>query len=411
MALMRLYLQILRYRPAQLLLAGSAPARLSYAMISLGIYFKVYHATGSISVAGLASGVNGLAGAFTAGIRASLIDRFGLVKPLAFLVPAYGVMIVLFNYSHGQSLLLVASFLLGLSAPPINLSVRPMWKTTVPEEWLRATFAVDTAVMGITAVLGPVLATTLALSRRPNDSLNLCAASMIVGGLALLVQKSVRTWRPEAKVGGAIPLWRTPAIRLLMLEGAFIGLGMGSFDIGLPAITTLHHVAARAGYLFSVLALCSIAGSLLAGIAARRLPPLKVFRRVYLAWMLLSIPMIFLSPNWLMFVVVGGLGFCGGAQHVFYLEIMEAVRPVGAAAGALGLLWTIEGSMSAAGTSLGGYLAQLFGPHWCFGVDVICVFVGFWIIARDKVRLSAANIVPSSRVELDAISEAGANDL
>jgi len=35
-------------------------------MISLGIYFKVYHATGSISVAGLASGVNGLAGAFTA---------------------------------------------------------------------------------------------------------------------------------------------------------------------------------------------------------------------------------------------------------------------------------------------------------------------------------------------------------
>ena len=410
MVRMRLYLQILRYRPAQLLLLGSAPARLAYAMISLGIYFRVYHAVGSISAAGLAVGLNGLAGAFTAGIRASMIDRFGLIWPLALLVPGYATMIIVFNYSHGRNLLLAFAFVLGLSAPPINLSVRPMWKSTVPPDWLRATFAVDTASMGITAVIGPVVATTLALSTIPSAALNVCAAAMVVGGVALLVQKATRLWVPEAKEKNAVPIWKSSAIRLLMLEGCFIGLGVGAFDIGVPATTTLHHVASRTGYILGIMATFNIAGSLLAGLAAKHLPPLRAFRRVYLLWVVLSFPMAFVSPNWTMFAISAGIGLCGGALHVFYFEITEAVRPKGAAAGAIGLLWTVEGTMNACGTAVGGYLAQHFGPRWCFVLDAICVTIGFAIIDRNKKRLAAANNVTSSRVDLYALDDVASHD-
>ena len=408
---MRLYLHILRYRPAQLLLLGSMPARLAYSMISLGIYFRVYHVVGSISVAGLAVGLNGLAGAFTAGIRASIIDRFGLFWPLALLVPGYATMIVVFNYSHGRAALLAFAFLLGLAAPPINLSVRPMWKTTVPEEWLRATLAVDTASMGISAVIGPVLATTLALSHRPSLALNICAAAMIAGGYALVAQKATRVWTPEAKAKNGAPIWKSPAIRLLMLEGCFIGLGVGAFDIGVPATTTLHHVASRTGYILGVMAIFNIVGSLLAGLAAKHLPPLKVFRRVYLIWVALSIPMALTSPNWTMFTISAGIGLCGGALHVFYFEITEAVRPKGSAAGAIGILWSVEGTMNAVGTAVGGFLAQHFGPRWCFALDALCVLIGFTIIARDKTRLIAANRVPSARADLQAIGVASATEL
>jgi hypothetical protein len=73
------------------------PARLAYGMISLGIFFKVQNTTSSISMAGLAVGLNALASSLTVGLRSGFIDRYGLTWPLRVLVPAYASLIVLFN--------------------------------------------------------------------------------------------------------------------------------------------------------------------------------------------------------------------------------------------------------------------------------------------------------------------------
>ena len=114
-------------------------------MIALAIYFKVQQETGSIAVAGLATGLNGLAGALTAGIRGAVIDRFGMIWPLRVLVPSYAALIVVLSLGTGRTELVVLATLLGLTAPPINLSVRPLWKITVPAEKIRTAFALDTA--------------------------------------------------------------------------------------------------------------------------------------------------------------------------------------------------------------------------------------------------------------------------
>jgi hypothetical protein len=82
---MERYLAIIRHKPAQYLLITSFPARIAYGMISLSIFFKVQQTTGSIAIAGLATGVNGIAGATTAGLRGALIDRFGMKFHLGFL--------------------------------------------------------------------------------------------------------------------------------------------------------------------------------------------------------------------------------------------------------------------------------------------------------------------------------------
>ena len=63
------------------------PARLAYGMIGLGIFFKAEQETGSFAIAGFAIGLNSLAGSLTAGIRGSVMDRWGQKWPIRILVP------------------------------------------------------------------------------------------------------------------------------------------------------------------------------------------------------------------------------------------------------------------------------------------------------------------------------------
>ena len=151
--------------PHVLILAISAfPARLAYGMIGLGIFFKVQQSTESVALAGLAMGCSGIAGSLTAGIRGSVIDRWGQKWPIRILVPSYASAILLFNTMHTKESLIVASFILGATAPPINLSVRPLWKDIVPEDYLRTAYALDSSMMSTTSVIGPVIITALSLS-------------------------------------------------------------------------------------------------------------------------------------------------------------------------------------------------------------------------------------------------------
>ena len=64
---MREYLLFLKTPGAKSLLIAAFPARFAYGMIGLGLYFKVYHETHSIAVAGFAAGANGIAGSITSG--------------------------------------------------------------------------------------------------------------------------------------------------------------------------------------------------------------------------------------------------------------------------------------------------------------------------------------------------------
>jgi MFS family permease len=236
---MNRYGQLLRLPHVKSLILSAFPARMAYGMVGLSIFFKAVHETNSIPLAGLAIGVTSLSGALTSGLRGSAIDKYGQKWPIRLFVPAYVAMLLLLNLAHTSHQILILSFILGFSAPPINLSVRPIWKSIVPPDVLRTAYALDTSVINASGVIGPILATTLALSSHPSSSLVTCAALMLVGGFALSLNKAVRKWVPEDKDRGSQPLWRHPAMLLLMLEGSFIGFGWGAFNVGVPAFAIL----------------------------------------------------------------------------------------------------------------------------------------------------------------------------
>ena len=161
---MRQYLELLKLRNAQILIFSAFPARLAYGTVGLSLFFKAEQTTNSIAIAGFAIGMNSIAGSLTAGARGAFIDRYGQKWPLRILVPLYFTMLILMSRADTKSEILLMALLLGVSMPPINLSVRPLWKLAVDQSLLRTAYAIDTSVMSTTGIFGPIIATWISLT-------------------------------------------------------------------------------------------------------------------------------------------------------------------------------------------------------------------------------------------------------
>jgi MFS family permease len=381
------------------------PARLAYGMIGLGIFFKAEQSTGSFAIAGFAIGLNSLAGAATAGLRGSVMDRWGQKWPLRILVPAYTILILVLNQMDTARSILIAAFVLGITAPPINLSVRPLWKDIVPPTYLRTAYAFDSSMMSSTTVLGPVVVTALALSSRPYLALDVVAGLMLAGGIALGLTRVSRNWIPEKKAKGQERLLKNRAIQMLMFEGCFIGFGWGVFDVAVPAFATQEDVPHRVAWIFATFGVATIIGGLLGGLVSKKMAPLAALRKAYLFWTFACIPIVFTYPDWTMAVVGASIGFFGGAVQVFYFEVLEAVRPKGSQTSSLGWIWSVEGTFMAVGAAVGGIVSEHLSPRVGLAMLPIMIFIGYIILSVGRGRLSAANDLPTDEEDLAAIED------
>jgi MFS family permease len=379
------------------------PARLADGMLGLGIFFKAEQATGSFAIAGFAIGLASLATASTAGIRGSIMDRWGQKWPLRILVPSYTILVLNLNQTESTRAILISAFVLGITAPPINLSVRPLWKDIVPPTYLRTAYAFDSAMMSSTKVIGPVLVTALALSTRPYLALNAVAALLFIGGLSLALTPVSRNWIPEKKDKGQDVLLKNRAIQLLMFEGCFIGFGWGVFDVSIPAFAIQENVPHRVAWIFAAFGLANVIGGLLGGLVSKKLAPLSALRRAYFLWSIACIPIAFTYPDWTMALVGASIGFLGGAVQVFYFEVLEAVRPKGSQVSSLGWIWSVEGMFIALGAAVGGIVSEHLSPRIGLGLLPFMIFIGFIILTIGMGRLSTANNIPTEAEDLAAI--------
>jgi MFS family permease len=402
---MKRYRELFAFPQVITLGISAFPARLAYGMIGLGIFFKAEQETGSVAIAGFAIGLNSLAGAATAGLRGSIMDRWGQKWPLRILVPAYTALILTLNQMETSRSILIAAFVLGITAPPINLSVRPLWKDLVPHSYLRTAYAFDSSMMSSTTVLGPVVVTALALSSRPHLALDAVAALMFTGGLALALTPVSRDWIPEKKAKGQERLLKNRAIQMLMFEGCFIGFGWGVFDVAVPAFATQEDVPHRVAWIFAAFGVATIIGGLLGGLVSKKMAPLSALRYAYVCWTVACVPIVFTYPDWTMAVVGASIGFFGGAVQVFYFEVLEAVRPQGSQTSSLGWIWSVEGTFMAVGAAVGGIVSEYLSPRVGLAMLPIMIFIGYIILTVGRGRLSAANDLPTDEEDLAAIED------
>ena len=405
MLVMNRYRELMAFPQVIRLGISAFPARLAYGMIGLGIFFKAEQETGSVAIAGFAIGLNSLAGSLTAGLRGSVMDKFGQKWPIRILVPMYASLILLLNTMETRESILITAFVLGITAPPINLSVRPLWKDIVPDSYLRTAYAFDSSMMSTTSVIGPVVITALSLSSRPEFALGTIAALMFIGGLALSLTPASRDWIPEKKQKGQQRLWRDRAIQLLMFEGCFIGFGWGVFDVAVPAFATQEGVQHRVAWIFAAFGISTVIGGLLGGLVSKKLAPLSALRNTYLVWFITCIPIAFTYPDWTMALVGTFIGLIGGAVQVFYFEVLEAVRPQGSQTASLGWIWSVEGSFMAIGAAVGGVVSETFSPRAGLAMLPIMICIGLIILSIGRGRLVAANDIPTDEEDLLAMRD------
>ena len=372
-------------------------------MVGVALFFKVERLTDSVAYAGIALGLNTFANSVTAGLRGSALDRWGQKWPIRILVPLYASGLLVLEFTTSKTWIFPLSLLMGLVSPPINLSVRPLWKVAVPESSLRTAYALDTSVINSTRVFGPLLASTLALSPYPSSALILCALFIAVGGLSLGFTKISSTWVPEKKSDTHKSVWRIPAMQLLMVEAMFVGFGWGAFDVGIPAFATLEKIPGWSGPIFACLALTSVIGGLTAGLISRKTSALKGLLRTYGMWMLATIPLALTYPGWSMATIALFIGFFGGAVQVFYWEVLEAVRPKGTAVSALGWIWTVDGSFMALGAALGGVIASEISPRITLLATTISLSLGLLVLFFGRKILEPGNRITSEEEDRSAI--------
>ena len=397
---------MLALRNAKILLITSFPARVAYAMINLAIFFKVERLTDSVAYAGVAIGLSTLANSLTAGLRGSVLDIWGQKWPIRILVPLYASGVLILELTTSKSWILPLCLFIGLFSPPINLSVRPLWKVAVPEQSLRTAYALDTSVINSTRVFGPLLATTLALSSYPSSALISCSCLIAIGGLSLGFTKISSEWVPEKRSESHKSVWRIPAMQLLMVEAMFVGFGWGAFDVGIPAFATLENIPGWSGPIFACLAFTSVIGGLVAGLISRRTSALTGLLRTYSLWVVATLPLALTYPGWSMALVTLFIGFFGGAVQVFYWEVLEAVRPKGTAVSALAWIWTVDGSFMALGAALGGIIASEFSPRLTLLSTTIAVSIGILILVVGRGLLAPANRVTTEEEDRSAIEHA-----
>jgi hypothetical protein len=312
------------------------------------------------------------------------------------MVPLYATTIFALSLSSERNTMIFIAALTGLLAPPINLSIRPLWKFTVVAERLRTAYALDASSMRAVAVFAPVIATTLSLSVDPDVALRVCSLLMLLGALLMARIHQVKNWQPEPKEVGELPIWRVRGFQLLILEAVVIGFGRGAFEIGIPATGTLAGVPGRVGTVLAIMAAMYVVGGLVAGAMSRKISALHAYRTNYLIWALAAVPLAFTNMDWSIMIAVAIIGFFGGAGQVFYWEITEAIRPKGTAVQTIAWLWAIEGTSAALGITLGGYLAENFSPRFSLAITSASLFIGLLVITLGKRHLKAADRIVES---------------
>ena len=228
---MRTYLDLFKIPGVKRLVISALPGRLAYGMIALATFFFVQDKTGSITLAGIATGVETIASSLTAGFRGNLIDKWGQTRPLSIFVPSWVALVVLLSSVSTPTAIVIVCGLIGLASPPVNLSTRPLWRVLVGPENLRTAYALDTTMSSSTIVAGPVLATAVAIQISGSAALWATATLMAIGGIAIIQMPASRNWKPEPQQGNSMMLLRNKQFQILAFEGMIFGLAWGMLEI------------------------------------------------------------------------------------------------------------------------------------------------------------------------------------
>ena len=273
---MKVYSTILRLPGIALVVAATLVGRLPIGISGLAILLYVREVTGSYAAAGACAGALAL-GAAGAPLQGRLVDRRGewILLPIGF-AHAAGLLLVwaLGAMDAPVAVLVAASFTAGLALPPLSSVLRSRWPYLLAgtPELIPGAYALDSVLIEIIFVVGPLITTALVATVGPEYAL-IVSAVCVTAGTALLLGALAGKPRPEAvEVRGhafGLGALAAPGVRTLALASFPVGFAFGSIEVVLPAFADAEGSRDAAGLLIACWAAAGAAAGLAYGAFAR----------------------------------------------------------------------------------------------------------------------------------------------
>jgi MFS family permease len=362
-------------------------ARLPQGMVSITLLLlAATHA--SMATAGLVVAAYTLGQAVTGPLRGRMADRHGLARVCAICGTGYALALsglVAGSLARDSAALLVtAAAAAGLIVPPLSPGMRSLWSAHAAGALRHAAFALDAAVFDLTAITGPVLASSLATGVAPAAAAGLLLA--LTGSAIVIIGAYSRPADPDAgrhparadpdsarhparadSDSGRHPVraWHaalgplnSAALRRLLVTGALVNMALTATEVALTAYVRHYHALWASGPLLAGISAGSIAGSLLLGTRRpatetnRRLPRLLACYALALA----ALTAAGLYPP-LLAVAVPLAGLCLGPSLATLFSLASGAAP-GGGTEAQGWLNSAMNGGAAAGAALASATAS-----------------------------------------------------
>jgi len=279
-------------------------ARFPMAMIGIGEVLLVSSQTGSYALAGALSATGALANAVFGPLLGRATDRFGQSRVTSILVATHVLtltaFIVLVRESAPTWVLFVAVTLSGGSFPNLGALVRSRWAFLLAGDppALRTAFAFESVLDEAIYVLGPPIATVLAVSVVDFGALAAVAVLLVVGSVLFLRARETEPPPGGSAARGNGSALRFPGVISVTLAFVFLGGLFGAFEVVTVAFADEAGIRGWTGLLLGLYALASGASGVVIGAIHVQAP---MYRQLLLFSGLMAvatIPFPFLTNPW-----------------------------------------------------------------------------------------------------------------
>jgi MFS family permease len=415
---LRAYGRLLRHGPASRPFVFAAVARLTLAMIPLGILILVEQERHGYAIAGVVSGAYAVGAAVGTPMWGRLMDRFGQVwvlLPTAVTSAALLVVLVLTTIAGAPVLALIAIAAgVGLTYPAISPALRSSFRIVLPDPRARkVAFALDATSVELAFVCGPLLLSILLVPGMSLLPLLVTAGLLAVGGIGYCATGVARRATPAlqraaaghnpgtvgARQRTALAATGVAAVLTVML---MVSIGFGQLDTSMAATADKAlGGTAQVGILFAAIAGGSTLGGLAYGARSwpfderRAVPVLLCIFGLFLALLagLLSagvaslpvlMPVLFLT------------GLTIAPTLIMQQALLDSLAPAHRLNEAQALLSASNTTGAAVGTAIAGVVIDVAGLSWSFAGAALGVLVAAAVAVLSQARWSMSRSLDQS---------------
>jgi len=351
------YASLLKTPGVARLIGAQLTARLPFGMLSLAFLIHIERLFDSYAAAGVVLGAMSIGQAVAGPLTSRLMGRWGIrpVIIVTLIICAISI-IAMAIVPMGIPPLMIIGLVAGLATPPIQPAVRTIYPKIVNSRQLTPLFSLDASAQEVIWVLGPVIATFVAIQVSSVAGILLAAVFLIGGGIWFLVLPEVgrvRIPRSRRKLGVVL---KRPAVLLSTVVGFMLVAACAALEAGIVAV--FGHGNANSGWVLCIFAVGSLVGGLALGHAP--IGPWALASRMLIITVGMAAAGIWLNFAWLAVTLfLAGIGVAPAFAVLF--GIVSASVKFSDTAEAYGWIGTGQLIGAAMGSAFAGFAIDQSG--------------------------------------------------